>query len=360
MFTSGRDAFLLGSSAVAMFAAIGAASAQDSGAHTLAPPATMPQTARIAVLGAGARLPILNSSSAQGGERAPVILQSVPRLIKEGQLIKIPQGSPLRSELTVAAVRAKEIQRTSTLHGVVEADPSRTVQVLAPVAGRIVDLKVQRGDHVAQDQELAVIYAGLAQAHSADRRVGSTLGLPNGPTASDHQTGLQSTLSDAASDCQRTEAEPPGSVARRCALIVPARGMQETRLLSLRAPAAGSVIDVGTRPGAMLDDLLSSMVTIADLDTIGVTASLRKKDAALIATGRPAEIVFIAYPNELFMGEVRFISNVLGPDASSFKVRIELQNPSRRLKPNMFALVTLLWPKETVPIIPPSSAAPRR
>jgi len=43
---------------------------------------------------------------------------------------------------------------------------------------------------------------------------------------------------------------------------------------------------------------------------------------------------------------------MLDPDPSGFKVRIELQNPSRRLKPNMFAFATFFWPKETVPIIP--------
>jgi membrane fusion protein, heavy metal efflux system len=72
----------------------------------------------------------------------------------------------------------------------------------------------------------------------------------------------------------------------------------------------------------------------------------------LIATGRPVEIAFAAYPNEVFTGAARFISNMRDPDAYSFKVTIELQNPSRRLKPNMFALATFFWPKETVPIIP--------
>jgi cobalt-zinc-cadmium efflux system membrane fusion protein len=116
------------------------------------------------------------------------------------------------------------------------------------------------------------------------------------------------------------------------------------------APVAGSVIDVGIRPGAILDDPSSSIVTIADLDTIWVT-SLRKKDTGLIATGRPVEIAFIAYPNEVFMGEARFIGDTIDPYASSFKVRIELPNPSRRLKPNMSALATFSGPKETVPII---------
>jgi membrane fusion protein, heavy metal efflux system len=75
-----------------------------------------------------------------------VIRERPPHLIKEGQLIKIPQDSPLRGELTIAAVAAKEIQRTLTLTGVVEAVPSRTVQTLAPIAGRVVDVKVQLGD----------------------------------------------------------------------------------------------------------------------------------------------------------------------------------------------------------------------
>jgi membrane fusion protein, heavy metal efflux system len=335
-----------------MFAALGVASAQDVGTQTPVPPATMSQKARVAVLGAGAHLPILNSSSDQGGERTPVTNQGAPRLIKEGPLIRIPQGSPLRSEVMVAAVGAREIQRTSKLHGVVEADPSRTVQVLPPVAGRIVDLKVQRGDRVAQDQELAVVYTGLVQAYSAGRRAGSTPALTDKPTAGDRETGLQRNLNDAETDCQRAEMEPARSTARLCARIMPAEGMQKAQLFSLRAPVAGSVIDVGIHPGAVLDDPSSSIMTIADLETVWITTSLRKKDTALIATGRPAEIAFIAYPNEVFMGEARFIGNTFDPDASSFKVRIELQNSSRRLKPNMFALATFLWPKETVPIIP--------
>jgi len=101
----------------------------------------------------------------------------------------------------------------------------------------------------------------------------------------------------------------------------------------------------------MLDDPSSSIITIADLDTIWVTTSVRKKDAALIAPGRPVEIAFIAYPNEVYMGQARFIGDS-DTGASSFRVRIELPNPGRRLKPNMSALATFLGPKETVPVIP--------
>jgi membrane fusion protein, heavy metal efflux system len=335
-----------------MFAAIGAASAQDAGAQRPAPLATLSQTVRMAVPGAGARLPILNSTSDQDGNPAPVIPEDAPHHISEGQLIKVPQGSPLRSELTIAAVAAKEIQRRLTVAGVVEADPSRTLQVLAPVAGRVIDVKIQPGDRVVPAQELALVYAGAAPANWRDRRAQSRPALTNELAASDHQTGPQSHVSDAANDCQRVETEPLRSTKGLCALIMPAEGIQATRLFSLRAPVAGSVIDLGIRPGAMLNDPPASIMRIADLDTIWVTASLRKNDVPLIPPGRPVEIAFIAYPNEVFVGEARFIGDSPDPYVSSFKVRIELPNPSRRLKPNMSALATIVGPKETVAIIP--------
>jgi membrane fusion protein, heavy metal efflux system len=348
--TSARNSFLRGSLTAGVFAAIGAASAEDPGAQTPGPLGTLSQTVRTAGSDAGAHVSALNSTSDQM-DRIPVIRERPPHLIKEGQLIKIPQDSPLRGELTIAAVAAKEIQRTLTLTGVVEAVPSRTVQMLAPIAGRVVDVKVQLGDRVAPNQELALVYGG-AQGNSGDRGAPFTPALASKLTASDRQIGSQSNLSDAANDCQRAEAEPLRSTTRLCTPTMRAEGLRETRLFSLRTPVAGSVIDVSIRPGVMVDGPSSSIVTIADLDTIWVTTSLRKKDTALIAPGRPVEIAFIAYPNEVFMGEARFIGDTLDPYASSFKIRIELPNPSRRLKPNISALATLLRPKETVPVIP--------
>jgi cobalt-zinc-cadmium efflux system membrane fusion protein len=273
--------------------------------------------------------------------------EPAPHLIKEG--IKVLQGSPLRSELMVATPAAKEIQRTLTLLAVVEADPSRTVQVLPPVARRVVDLKVERGDRVAQHQELAVVYTGLART---DDRAWFAPDLPSKATANGRQTDRQRNRSDAATECQRAEAEPARSIARLCALVMPAEGLQAMQLLSLKAPVAGSVVDLKISPGAFLDSPYVPIMTVADLDTIWVTTSLPKRNAALFAMGQPVEILFIAYPDEVFTGEARFISNMLDPDPSSFKVRIELQNPSRRLKPNIFAFATFFWLKETVPIIP--------
>src|SRR5205823_355912 len=58
-----------------------------------------------------------------------------------GDRIVVPAGSPLRERLAVAEPEIKEVSHTLVLPALVEPDPTRTVKVLPPVAGRITDLK---------------------------------------------------------------------------------------------------------------------------------------------------------------------------------------------------------------------------
>src|SRR6266851_923993 len=51
------------------------------------------------------------------GSRSPVsaLQHESPMLVREGARISVPEGSPLRGKLTVAAVTEKEVQRTLAL-----------------------------------------------------------------------------------------------------------------------------------------------------------------------------------------------------------------------------------------------------
>ncbi|MCL2430498.1 MAG: biotin/lipoyl-binding protein, partial [Alphaproteobacteria bacterium] len=91
------------------------------------------------------------SPSQQARAAAPSALSRV------GDRIIVPETSPLRTLLTVAAPTMKDVARTLVLPASVEADPSRTVKVMPPVTGRVTELKVQLGGRVVQGQELAVI-----------------------------------------------------------------------------------------------------------------------------------------------------------------------------------------------------------
>jgi len=115
---------------------------------------------------------------------------------------------------------------------------------------------------------------------------------------------------------------------------------------------SGSVIDLQAARGAHLNDPTATIMTIADLNEIWVTANVPEKDAALVAQGQAVEVVFAAYPGEVFKGRVLFVSDILDPDTRRIKVRIAFQNPEMRLKPNMFATVKFTTPKQTAPIVP--------
>ena len=281
-----------------------------------------------------------------------------PMLVREGARISVPEGSPLRGKLTVGAVEEREIQHKLVLPAVVEADPSRTVKVLPPVAGRVTDLMVQLGERVVQGQELAVIDSGdLALAYADIDKAKSVRTLTK--NAFDRQLGLEKAGGTAIKDREQAQSDYNQAVAeldraesRLRAMGVPADKKEQSRLLSMKAPASGSVIDLQVARGAFLNDLTAAIMTIANLGTVWVTANVPEKDTASVTKGQDVNVVLSAYPGEVFTGKVLFISDVLDPDTRRTKVRIAFENPDMRLKPNMFANATFLAPKQMVQVVP--------
>src|SRR5712692_9905682 len=292
--------------------------------------------------------------------RSPVaaLQEEAPMLIREEARISVPDGSPLRGKLTVDVVGQREIQRKLVLPAVVEADPARTVKVLPPVTGRVTDLKVQLGERVVQGQELAVIDSGdLAQAFSDIEKARSVLTLTK--KALDRQLGLEKAGGAAIKDREQAQSDYDQAVAeleraesRLRAMGVPADQREQSRLLSLKAPVAGSVIDLQVARGAFLNDPTAAIMTIANLGIVWVTANLPEKDTALVTKGQDVDVVFSAYPGEVFAGKVLFISDVLDPDTRRTKIRIAFENPDMKLKPNMFADATFLAPRQMVQVVP--------
>src|SRR5262252_356708 len=295
--------------------------------------------------------------------RAPAVAlqQESPMLVREGANISVPETSPLRGKLTVAPVGQQEIQRKLVLPAVVEADPARTVKVLPPVTGRVTDLMVELGERVVQGQELAVIDSGdLAQAYSDIEKARSTVTLTK--KALDRQLGLEKAggaairdREQAQSDYAQAVAELERSEARLRAMGVPADQKEQSRLLSVKAPVAGSVIDLQVAPGAFLNDPTAAMMTIANLETIWVTANVPEKDIAFVFQGQSVKVTFRAYPDEVFSGKVLFVSDVVESDTRRNKVRIAFDNPDKILKPNMFAEATFEAPPVSRLIVPTSA-----
>ena len=284
-----------------------------------------------------------------------------PILRRIGDRMVVPPDSPLRRVLTVEEPVMKEVAQSLVLPAIVEADPGRTVKVLPPVSGRVLELKVQLGARVKEGQELAVIDSGdLAQIYADIEKARATMTLAK--KAIDRQMGLEKAGGSAVKDREQAEndyaqavAELERSQIRLRAIGIPADQKEPSRLLSVKAPITGSVIDLQVASGAFLNDNTTTIMTIANLDTIWVTANVPEKDIAFVFTGQAVSVSFRSYPDKIFEGKVLFVSDVVESDTRRNKVRIAFENPDKALKPNMFANATFIAPSVTRLMLPTSA-----
>ena len=331
--------------------------------HGARRPCSLPRVARafgLTLLVAAAGFGIYYMASRSGALRAqePSLHDTASFYTVEGSRITVPPTSPLRTRLDIAEIENRSISRNLTLPAMVEADPARTAKVLPPVAGRVTELKVQLGARVTAGDVLAVIESSdLAQAVSDLEKARSALKLTK--QTLDRLLNLEKTSAIAVKDREQAQSDYAQAVSeferaqsRLQAIGAPIDPKGNPRLLAIKAPITGSVIDLQMAPGAFLNDPTSAVMTIADLSTVWVTANVPEKDTALVAKDQAAEVVFTAYPDEIFKGRVLFVSDVLDPDTRRSKVRIAFPNPDVRLKPNMFANVTFVAPPRPMPTVP--------
>jgi len=292
---------------------------------------------------------------------APVAVEKPQPLIRSGEKIEVPERSAIRSRLAIAPVAERDIRRDLMLPAAVEADPARLIKVLPPVAGRVIGLKVQLGERVTAGQPLVVIDSpDLAGAYADYDRAKAGMALAR--KSLDRQRGLakiggaaEKDLQQAENDFAAAEAELRRSEARLKQIGVEADTTAQSRTVTVAAPMAGSVIELDVGPGAYWNDATASLMTIADLRTIWVTANVPESDTAFVTKGQEVDVAFPAYPDAPRRGEVLFVSDVLDPDTRRTKVRIAFDNPDTRLRPGMFANVTFHAPARRAAVLPTSA-----
>jgi len=118
-----------------------------------------------------------------------------------------------------------------------------------------------------------------------------------------------------------------------------ARGADYT----LRAPIGGVIADRHVNPGMQVrPDLPDPLFVITDPTRLWVIADLPERALGKVQPGRPVAVEVDAFPGERFEATVARVGEIVDPATRRVPVRITLPNPQRRLKPEMYARVTLL------------------
>jgi cobalt-zinc-cadmium efflux system membrane fusion protein len=282
-------------------------------------------------------------------------------MVREGDKILVPDGSALRKRLTVVPAPTQSVNARLVLPAILESDPARTAVVLPALGGRVLRLKVALGERVVRGQALAVIDSPeLAQAYDDNDKAAEAFKLAKITLARQQEQSKIGTASDedldqAKSNYAQAEAEFLRTQAYLKVLGVPADTKPPSRVLTVTAPVSGSITTLAVTPGTIINDPTQSIMTIADLSTVWVTAMVPEKDVVAISKDQDAEVSLDAYPGRVLHGKVLFISDVIEPDSRRNKVRIAFENADHALKPNMFATVTLLGAPRARVVLPSSA-----
>jgi Cu(I)/Ag(I) efflux system membrane fusion protein len=114
---------------------------------------------------------------------------------------------------------------------------------------------------------------------------------------------------------------------------------QPLEKITITAPASGYVIEKDVVDGAAVH-AGDRVFRIAALDRIWVEADVFEADLARLAPGQAATVTLSYLPGRTYDGKVTFIYPYLDPATRTARVRVELPNAARDLKPDMFATVT--------------------
>jgi cobalt-zinc-cadmium efflux system membrane fusion protein len=285
----------------------------------------------------------------------------VPLTVRQGDKIVVPEKSPLRERLTVSPAQTELSGSQLDLPGIVESDPARTAEVLPPLGGRVVELKVALGDRVERGQVLAVIDSpDLDQAYDDNDKAADSEALTQ--KSLERQEGQvkigassEQDLDQARSEHTQAAAEYERTKSRLRAIGASPDAKGHARLLAVTAPISGSITSLATTPGSLINDSTQPIMAVADLSTVWVTALVPEKDIGAVHKGEEAEVGLAAYPNQLLKGKVLFISDVLEADSRRNKLRIAFANSQYQLKPNMFATVRLIGAAQPHVVLPTSA-----
>ena len=270
-----------------------------------------------------------------------------------------------REAAGIATAAVREVTRSDAFHavGVVSLDERRTARLGAVVDGVIAEVLVQPGDRVEAGAVLARILSDRFHDVWADyftataRRRHAEAGLSYAQTAAGRAERLVADKALAEQELERVRAELSAAEEELVSARADVRRTEQDLLhygltpspdaeprenehVPVQAPFAGAVIERLASPGAAVT-LGEPLLVVSDLSRVWISAEVDEDDLHRLSAPEPVEFRVTAWPDEVFTATLTTIGDVINPETRRVTVRAETDNADGRLKPEMFATLTV-------------------
>lgn len=277
----------------------------------------------------------------------------------EEGVLHIPAEKQSAWGLTFHTVRKEKVSSHLSLPGVLELDQNRTAQISSFAEGKIVSLSSDLGSKVRKGQRLVTINSPeYAQTQADFLRARANLNLSrkeyerarllleekaieekeflrrqaeNEKSATEfgalgsklHSFGLDHTQIEALIEkCDSMEKD-----GYMCEIADP--------LLPIRTPMSGTVIFRDALVGEHVETS-KVLFSVSDLKVLWAHLDAYEEDLPKISAGGHVTIQTDLYPGQNFEGRVTYISDMIDEKLRTAKIRVSVDNPGGRLKPNMY------------------------
>ena len=283
--------------------------------------------------------------------------------------VKLAEGAVARYGIRVEAATKRVLVPTVVAPARVAFDGEAMAHVGTPVAGRVREIRVKRGDRVAKGDVLLVLDSpdiGVAQSEYLQKRTAVVIAEPAVDLAKAayergkalYETSKGITLTD----LQKREADQlaaKNAVLAAQADVTAAEnrlhllGMKQEAVEQLaktleispeyvvHAPIAGEVVEREATVGEHVGPEREALVVLADMAKLWVIVDVPEARLAEISVGSHARISAAAMPGRKFEGAVSYIAPELDPAKRTARVRVEVLRDGTALRPGMFAQASI-------------------
>ena len=260
-----------------------------------------------------------------------------------------PPGASSNTESETAEVKARPVkvielnkQVTSISQNVTSTVVAYEETYLSPaLSGRIRSVEVEVNDHVKKGQLLVELdRTQLDQTQLQYQQLLTDLARMD--------TLLQyGSITEQAYDQLKSQVETTKLVLEN---------LEENTLL--RAPYSGVITGKYYNDGELYSPTpntpvgKAALVSMIRVDPVKVMVNLSEKFLPLVKLGMNAEIRTDVYPDEVFKGKVFRIHPTVSPATRTFTMEIKVPNRNEKIRPGMFARVSLKLGEKDALIIP--------
>lgn len=268
---------------------------------------------------------------------------------KVGSRVRLdgPQLKQIRIDELSTNAPASTIKATGT----VEFNADRVAKLLPPVAGQVQNLAVNVGDRVhtndiifvLSSREVAATVADHLSSHKDLELAEKTFAMTK--DLYEHQAASRMALEQSESELAKARSKVMQTEENLQVLgLAPHLADDTTRIqprIPVRTPIDGTVIERSVTNGQFVGPETSPLVTIADLSSVWVQGDIFERDLRHVSAGQKADVTTAAYPADRFSAQVSRIGSIVDAQTRTAKVRFLVANPGTRLKPGMFASISL-------------------